>query len=60
MDKPFWQSKTLWVNLLSLLAVVVDQLMATNMLGAKAMGVLTVANLVLRAITTGGVTATKA
>lgn len=54
MDGTKWYaSKTLWVNILSVLGVVVDQLMGSGILGPKAMAILGVVNVGLRAITSG-------
>lgn len=54
MDGTKWYaSKTLWVNILSVLGVVVDQLMGAGILGPKAMAILGVVNVGLRAITSG-------
>jgi len=49
----WYASKTLWVNALSLLGVLVDHVMGLGVLGPTAMAILAAVNVVLRALTTG-------
>jgi hypothetical protein len=52
MAKKYWKSKTLWVNLLSIGAYAIDNLMGTNIIPpAKGAVILGVLNILLRLIT---------
>ena len=57
MDKPFYQSKTFWVNGIALAVTAINSTFGwLDVTGAEATSVLTIANLALRAITKGSVT----
>lgn len=60
MDKPFWASKTMWVNFLALLGALaaafgLDLGLTPEVQGAIATGIMAVVNIVLRAMTSGAV-----
>ncbi len=56
-DKKPWESKTLWVNAVAFLAIILQAVTGQEVLGAEAQGSLIVlANVILRLVTKGGVT----
>jgi len=56
-SKPFWQSRTFWVNVLTpLLAILSNKLGVAAVNGEETAGFLVFANVVLRFITKGAVT----
>ena len=55
-SKPFWQSKTLWVNALAFVALLVQSLGTGFVIGAEEqLGILAVINLILRLVTKTGI-----
>lgn len=50
----WWASKTLWVNALTLVVVLIDQLMSANLLGPTALSILAIVNMLLRSFLTKG------
>jgi hypothetical protein len=66
--KPFWESKTMWINILTVAAMILSFVVDTQMDGglpldldprwvAMALGII---NIILRAVTNQGVTRSKA
>ena len=52
MKKPFWQSKTLWVNIIAIVVIVVDELAGLNILSTELqVSILAAANIILRLLT---------
>jgi len=49
--KPFWQSKTIWLNILVLLSATIDTVLAKGQVPSEVVIVLSVVNLVLRFFT---------
>lgn len=59
MEKPFYESKTFWANTIALVVTALNSSLGwLNISGDEAVSFLAVANLVLRAVTKGGVTLT--
>ena len=61
MSKPFWASKTLWVNLLALVAALlgifeIDVGLTPAVQTAMVTSIMAVANMILRAVTKSAVT----
>ena len=57
MPKPFYLSRTLWINLIACVAILVQHLTGTAFIDAEGqVAILAVVNLVLRIITNQGVT----
>lgn len=56
-SKPFWASKTLWVDTLAGLAILVQALTGNAWLDAELQGaIIVIANVILRLITKQGIT----
>ena len=52
MTKPFWVSKTLWINLLAIIAIIAQGVTGNEVINAEAqVGILALINLVLRLVT---------
>lgn len=58
-SKPFWKSKTFWVNILAGGAMLVQQVTGSFIVSPEEQGAFIVlANLILRAVTKGAITLT--
>ena len=55
-QKPFWKSKTLWVNTIALIALVLQGQFGFVIGAEEQAAIITVANLILRAFTNAGIT----
>jgi len=57
--KPWYQSKTMWFNLASVILGTADQLAGTGILGAHGVAIVGAANMILRAVTSTPIGAAK-
>ena len=54
--KKWYQSKTMWVNIIATVAIILQMVMGTNLLDTDTQaGILAVVNLILRVITKTGI-----
>lgn len=52
--KPFWKSKTIWVNCIMMIAMVAQMQTGFIIAPEEQIGILAVANLILRIVTSSG------